>query len=51
MDFSVLPPINAGLNGTATILLLLGRWLARRGEFERHRRVMISAFAVSSLFL
>jgi uncharacterized membrane protein YozB (DUF420 family) len=51
MDFSVLPPINAALNATATILLLVGRWLARRGELERHKRVMISAFAVSSLFL
>ena len=51
MDLSILPPINAALNATATILLLAGRWLARRGEFERHKRVMCSAFAVSSLFL
>ncbi len=51
MDLSLLPPINAGLNATATILLVVGRGLARRGEVERHRRVMLSAFAVSSLFL
>ena len=51
MDFSVLPPINAALNATATILLVQGRRLARRGEIERHRRVMFSAFGVSSLFL
>jgi len=51
MDFSVLPPINAALNATATVLLVLGRRLARRGEVERHRLVMLSAFAVSSLFL
>lgn len=51
MDFSVLPPINAGLNATATVLLVIGRRLARRGEVERHRRVMLSAFGVSSLFL
>jgi uncharacterized membrane protein YozB (DUF420 family) len=51
MDFSVLPPINAGLNATATVLLVMGRRLAKRGEFERHRRMMFSAFGVSSLFL
>jgi uncharacterized membrane protein YozB (DUF420 family) len=51
MDFSLLPPINAGLNACATVLLVYGRGLARRGEVERHRRVMLSAFAVSSLFL
>lgn len=47
----MLPPINAALNATATLLLLAGRALARRGDIERHRRVMLSAFAVSSLFL
>lgn len=51
MDFSVLPPINATLNAIATVLLVVGRRLARRGEVERHRIVMISAFGVSSLFL
>ena len=51
MDFSVLPPINATLNAIATGLLVVGRRLARRGEVERHRVVMICAFAVSSLFL
>jgi len=51
MDFSVLPPINASLNAIATVLLVVGRSLARRGEVERHRLVMICAFGVSSLFL
>jgi uncharacterized membrane protein YozB (DUF420 family) len=51
MDFSLLPPLNAGLNATATVLLVVGRRLARRGEVERHRFVMLAAFAVSSLFL
>jgi uncharacterized membrane protein YozB (DUF420 family) len=51
MDFSVLPPINATLNAVATVLLVVGRGLARRGEVERHRVVMICAFGVSSLFL
>jgi uncharacterized membrane protein YozB (DUF420 family) len=51
MDFSILPPINAALNATATLLLVRGRMLARRGAVEAHRRVMLSAFAVSTLFL
>jgi putative membrane protein len=51
MDFSILPPINAALNATATLLLIFGRRLARQGQFARHKRVMISAFGVSSLFL
>jgi len=51
MDFSILPPINAGLNATATVLLVVGRRLARRGEVERHRQVMVGAFGVSTLFL
>jgi uncharacterized membrane protein YozB (DUF420 family) len=51
MDLSALPPINAALNATATVLLVYGRRLARRGEVDRHKRVMLSAFAVSTLFL
>jgi putative membrane protein len=51
MDFSVLPPINASLNAIATVLLVVGRRLVRRGEVARHRLVMIAAFGVSSLFL
>lgn len=51
MDFTLLPPINAALNATATVLLVYGRSLARRGEVERHRLIMSSAFAVSALFL
>jgi putative membrane protein len=51
MDFSVLPPINAALNAIATVLLVVGRQLVRRGEVARHRLVMIAAFGVSSLFL
>jgi len=51
MDFSQLPKINAALNATATVLLLVGRWLIRRGDLVRHRIVMMTAFAVSSLFL
>ena len=51
MDTSILPPINAALNATSTVLLVVGRRLARQGEIERHKQVMGAAFAVSSIFL
>ena len=51
MDFSFLPAVNASLNAVATLLLVRGRLLARAGRVDAHRRTMLSAFAVSSLFL
>jgi uncharacterized membrane protein YozB (DUF420 family) len=46
-----LPAVNASLNATAGILLLIGYVLVRSGRREQHRRVMIAAFVASSLFL
>jgi protein SCO1/2/putative membrane protein len=51
VDLSFLPPVNAVLNAIAATLLVWGRRLARRGEIAAHRRVMITAFGVSSVFL
>ena len=51
MDLSFLPTINAGLNGLAMTLLIVGRRLVKQGRIEAHRRVMLSTFGVSSLFL
>lgn len=51
MDLSFLPGLNASLNALATLLLVVGRRLARHGRLEAHRRVMLAAFATSSLFL
>jgi uncharacterized membrane protein YozB (DUF420 family) len=51
MDLSFLPAVNASLNLASTVLLASGLTLIKRGRAEAHRRVMISAFAVSSLFL
>lgn len=51
MDLSGLPAWNAALNALAAALLLRGRMLARRGRIAAHRRCMLGAFAVSSLFL
>jgi uncharacterized membrane protein YozB (DUF420 family) len=46
-----LPAVNATLNALSGILLLIGYVLIRRGQIQPHRRVMIAAFATSSLFL
>ncbi len=51
MDLSGLPALNATLNAIATVLLLWGRRLVKRGRLEAHKRVMLAAFAVSSVFL
>jgi uncharacterized membrane protein YozB (DUF420 family) len=51
VDAGLLPPLNAALNLVAATLLLLGLRLVRAGRLEAHRRVMLSAFAVSSVFL
>jgi uncharacterized membrane protein YozB (DUF420 family) len=46
-----LASINATLNSLAFVLMTLG-WLAiKRGERERHKRLMIAAFVSSCLFL
>ena len=50
-DLSWVPTANACLNGAATTLLIAGRVLVRRGRVDAHRRAMLSAFAVSSVFL
>jgi uncharacterized membrane protein YozB (DUF420 family) len=46
-----LPTVNALLNLTATILLLTGFIFIKRGQWQRHRVMMVSAFSVSVLFL
>jgi uncharacterized membrane protein YozB (DUF420 family) len=51
VDLSFLPAVNACLNGVAAVLLVVGRRLARQGRIDPHKRVMLAAFAVSSLFL
>ncbi len=51
MSVRDLPTLNAILNGVAALLLLLGYSLIRRREIKAHRKVMITAFATSCLFL
>ena len=47
----VLPSINAALNATSAVLLVWGYTLIRRKRIQTHRKVMISAFIASCLFL
>lgn len=47
----ILPRANASLNGVAAVLLLIGFVLIKRGRQDAHKKVMVSAFAVSTLFL
>ena len=43
--------LNATLNGTSAILLAAGYAAIRSGKRELHKKLMISAFAVSCVFL
>jgi putative membrane protein len=43
--------LNALLNGTSGVLLACGYIAIRNGKIQIHKRFMLSAFAVSTLFL
>lgn len=51
MTLADLPLLNASLNGSSGVLLVLGYVLIRTGRIRMHRAAMISAFIMSSLFL
>lgn len=51
MDFTILPGVNAVLNGAAAVLVALGLVLIKTGRRAAHQRVMTAAVAVSALFL
>jgi uncharacterized membrane protein YozB (DUF420 family) len=51
VDPATLPTLNAALNAVAASLLIAGFLNIRRGRVAAHRRSMLAAFAVSSLFL
>jgi uncharacterized membrane protein YozB (DUF420 family) len=46
-----LPAVNATLNATCAVLLIIGWILIKRGRIRQHRAVMIAAVSVSALFL
>jgi putative membrane protein len=51
MDVHALPALNATLNAIAGTLLAIGYWLIRQKRINAHRRVMLTAFGVSVVFL
>jgi uncharacterized membrane protein YozB (DUF420 family) len=51
VTLSDLPLLNASLNATSGVLLVLGYFFIRRGQVRLHRASMISACVVSTLFL
>ena len=51
MDYSLLPGINATLNGLSAALITAGVVLIRRRKWRAHRAAMLAAVATSSLFL
>lgn len=46
-----LPATNAMLNSFSTLLLLMGFFAAKAGKFRLHKRLMLTAFLVSIVFL
>ena len=51
IDVSMLPMVNAILNGLNTLLLLFGFYLIKSGRINHHKTIMLSSFGVSTLFL
>lgn len=51
IDLAVLPTLNATLNATSGVLLFIGHRFIKKGNMRAHKRCMLSALAVSGLFL
>ena len=47
----IAPALNAVLNGTSAVLLVIAHRFIKHGKVEPHRRTMIAAFTTSTLFL
>jgi len=46
-----LPPLNAFLNGTCALLLLISLWAILNKKISLHKKINLSTFVLSSLFL
>jgi putative membrane protein len=46
-----LPMLNAFINATCSILLLFSLWAIKRKNIQLHKRINLTAFALSSVFL
>ena len=45
------PALDAVLNGSSAVLIGSGLYFIKRGREEAHKRMMLAAFATSTLFL
>jgi uncharacterized membrane protein YozB (DUF420 family) len=50
-QYAIFPEINATLNGTNAVLLLVGRSFIKHGRMAAHRVIMIAAVVTSTIFL
>lgn len=50
-DIHIFAKINAYLNGTVALMLMMALWAVKSGKILMHRRLMLSAMALSVLFL
>ncbi|MFN4219029.1 MAG: DUF420 domain-containing protein [Candidatus Bipolaricaulia bacterium] len=48
---TLIPTANAVLNFLSALLILAGLYFIKRGQREQHRKCMVTAFALSALFL
>ena len=46
-----LPALNATLNGSCTVLLLLSLWFIKQKNVAMHKKINLTAFVLSALFL
>jgi len=51
IDVSMLPAVNATLNGCTTVMLLAGYAAIRARRIQLHKRIMLTAFGFSAAFL
>ena len=51
LDVSALPLVNAILNTTSTLLLLLALWFIKHKEIQKHKLTMLYAFGTVLMFL
>ena len=51
LDVSALPLVNATLNSITTLLLMYALVLIKQKKVDAHKKVMLSAFGTSTLFL
>jgi len=50
-DFRILADVDAALNGIAFLLICAGLVAIKRGNVQLHKKLMLSAVAVSAVFL